>query len=263
MEDATDDISVITITRRRPELLPRAIASVRRQAHVSQHIVIVDACDETMRSLLESGAKDPRTILVYVSRRPWEHSGPGRSSQLRNLGVRMAGGSWIAFLDDDNQWEDAHLSSLRSVATEAGAAAAHSYRKVLTQAGEPYLEESFPWATSEEDGRRAYRQLVDLGVVEPGSCVRRDRVIPGIPLIDTSAWLLARDLLVETPFREDFTPADARAKRGEDDKLLADLLERRALIVCSELPTLRYYLGGYSNSDDGVEEGFSWATSAV
>jgi hypothetical protein len=84
-----------------------------------------------------------------------------------------------------------------------------------------------------------------------------------MPLIDTSAWLLARNLLVETPFREDFSPADADSKRGEDDKLLEDLLERRVRIVCSELPTLRYYLGGYSNSPEGADEEFSWATSTA
>lgn len=259
------DISVITITRRRPELLRRAIASVGRQAHVAEHIIVVDACSATMAFLVADDRlarlrSDHAEILVHASRSVGDHSGPGRSARLRNVGVSIASASWVAFLDDDNEWEPDHLSSLRAVATRTGSRAAHSQRQVFTREGLPYLEESFPWAPSEREGKRVYRELLSLGIVERGSCIRRDRLIEGMPLIDTSSWLLSRTLLEETPFCEEFTQQDEIERRGEDDKLLESLIERHEKIVCSDRATLRYYLGGYSNSSTGRDTEFSWST---
>jgi hypothetical protein len=77
--------------------------------------------------------------------------------------------------------------------------------------------------------------------------------------VDTSAWLLARSLLLEIPFRDDFTDLDGETRTGEDDKLLADLINRREPIACSHKATLRYYLGGYSNNRNETFGGpFVW-----
>jgi len=52
-----DSITVITVTRNRPQLLERAILSVRSQdypGHV-MHLIIVDDCNQTVHALEEIG----------------------------------------------------------------------------------------------------------------------------------------------------------------------------------------------------------------
>lgn len=244
-------ISVITLTRYRPIEVRRAILSVQRQIEsAAEHIILVDGDHEIEKSVKEfvnSNAIDQCKVHL-VTRTPNDISGPGRSSVLRNLGIQMAKNPWIAFLDDDNEWLPEHLSSLKTLAYQNDSPAVYSEVTLLTSTGEPYLEHRWPWASSDEEAEHKYWQLVEQGVLVPGSNVIYDRPeVRDVP-VDTSAWLLDRDLLLSNPFQEKYSIDDARTLTSEDDKLFYSLLKRGIRLACTYQPTLLYYLGGYSNS---------------
>lgn len=258
-----ETLTVITLTRRRPVLVQRAIRSVQAQRtrHAVSHVVLVDDCPRTVATLASAAVGRPDLEIVPMPRQPHEVSGPARSSRLRNFGVRRAASRWIAFLDDDNEWAADHIQSLLECALANRVRAAHSHVGLLNEDGSPYLRPAWPWANSEAEAERLYRHYVEKGICAPGSNVIGDRPDLLDPAVDTSAWLLARQLLLEVPFEERFTQSDAEGLIGEDDKLFQALISRREPIACTRRATLRYYLGGYSNNRAGiVDETFSWAT---
>jgi glycosyltransferase involved in cell wall biosynthesis len=261
-----ESVTVITLTRRRPLLVQRAIKSVQAQetVHSVHHLILVDDCPET-RTLLDSvTGRHPNIEVLYMAREPHEVSGPGRSSRLRNFGVRRSADRWIAQLDDDNEWTADHLDLLIECAVGHAVRAVYSQLSLLNQDGTPYLAPLWPWARSQAEARDIYQDYVAKGICTPGSNIVRDR--PGVldEPVDTNAWLLSRELLLEVPFEERFTDSDARNLVGEDDKLFWTLVERREPIVCTRKATLRYYLGGYSNNPAGkTDESFSWATDGA
>lgn len=248
-------ITVVTVTRARPHLLTRAMQSVRDQYYAGEmeHLIMVDDCDATYTFLRQRSPLPGNVRSVVVSRSVTDVSGPGRSSRLRNLAVRISNARWIAFLDDDNEWTREHLISLLSCARRTGHRAVHSQMVILNPDGSPYLEQRSPWSRDPTSGRIEYARMLAAEVVTIGSGVRRDRLDPpGTPdpvvSVDTNEWLLARDLLLELPFRDEFNAADEAALIGEDDKFAVDLRARGIPVSCTGKPTLRYYLGGYSNN---------------
>lgn len=256
-------VTVITLTRHRPHLVQRAIRSVQAQQAQEpvRHLVLVDECPRTMAALEPAGVLPAGVEVRYMPRGPGEVSGPGRSSRLRNLGVRRSAGPWIAFLDDDNEWTADHLQTLLERARETGVRACYSEVSLLNPDGSPYLEPRWPWAHTPAEAERLYQEYLAKGICVAGSNVIRDR--PGVFEVptDTSSWLLARELLLEVPFAEEFTEDDACNIVGEDDKLFWALVARGEPMVCTARPTLRYYLGGYSNNPHGkTDETFSWSS---
>ncbi|MBI1265313.1 MAG: glycosyltransferase [Alphaproteobacteria bacterium] len=270
MTEPAPEISVITITRTRPQLLARAMAAVERARDEAalEHRILVDACDATA-AMLRAHPPAAHRVWRVVTRQPHEHSGPGRSSLLRNMGVAEARGRYIAFLDDDNDWETGHLSSLLALARASGARAVHSSLQMFHRDGRPWRVDRVPWARDAAAGRARFAELVALGVCAWGSNVFHDRADPpdrpdGARTVDTGAWLIERRLLLEIPFRTAFTQADADALTGEDDKLLADLLAAGVRPPSTGLATLRYYTGGYSNRFDApFDDSFSWRSEAA
>lgn len=260
------EISVITLTRYRPIEVQRAIWSVQNQTEpAAEHIVLVDGdpqIEESVKEFIDSNGVD-RCKVHLVSRISSDTSGPGRASVLRNIGINMAANPWIAFLDDDNEWLPNHLASLKALACRCDSPAVYSEVSLLTATGKPYLEHKWPWAHTHEEAERKYWDYVAQGVLIPGSNVIHDRPeVRDVP-VDTSAWLLDRELLLSMPFQENFSIDDARTLTSEDDKLFYSLLERGVRLACTNQPTLLYYLGGYSNTGTTVwtNEAIEWSNT--
>lgn len=251
----TTAITVITVTRARPALLLRAIESVCRQDYRGrlEHLILIDECPVTTAVLHTVARQVPGLSWRQIPRSPHERSGPPRLARLRNAAVRLAATPWVAFLDDDNQYEESHLSSLLACAQATGFPAVHSERTLQHPDGSPYLEPRMPWERDPAEGRRIYAQLRDKGVFVPGSNVVHDRADPqGHPapvrMVDTSEWLFSRELLLDILFCEQYSLADWEQVIPEDNKLLRRLIAERVPIASSRLPTLSYRLGGYSNA---------------
>ncbi len=105
---STPRVSVVIPTHRRPELLCRAIRSVLAQTFSSLEVVIVDdngvghpQQTKTQRLLTET-FDDPRIRYIV-------NHGESGGSGARNTGIHHATAGYIAFLDDDEDWEPEKL----------------------------------------------------------------------------------------------------------------------------------------------------------
>jgi hypothetical protein len=92
--------------------------------------------------------------------------------------------------------------------------------------------------------------MVELGIATPGSNILRDRVryeADGAVGVDAGEWLVRTELARRVPFPDTFSTEDWIRVVPEDTKFLRLLLNSGVIPVCSEIPTLRYNLGGMSN----------------
>lgn len=89
--------SVITPSFRRCELLRRNIKSLVNQTFDNyEHIIVDDACDSATFNLIKE-INDPR--IVYLS-----HSLQQGAAASYNTGIKSSKGSYILFLDDDDEY---------------------------------------------------------------------------------------------------------------------------------------------------------------
>jgi glycosyltransferase involved in cell wall biosynthesis len=88
--------SVIIPVYNRADLLQRAIRSVLAQTFANYQIVVVD--DGSLEPVATALAEVPAGKLKYVKI-------PNMGAAIaRNVGIGLAGGEWIAFLDSDDAW---------------------------------------------------------------------------------------------------------------------------------------------------------------
>lgn len=254
-EKSNQDVTVITVTRHRPKILQRAISSIQKQSYSLGnivHLILVDGCFETW-AFMNSVSPLPRTYFHLCERTPEDKSGPGRLAKLRNQGVGLSNSQWVCFLDDDNEYMPDHIETLVKCALQSNCRAVHSHLQLLTKNGNLYLETRLPWSQDPIEGQLEYKKLRDRGVFQEGSNIVRDRVDPldvddPVRTVDTGEWLFERTLLLEYPFPEEYSDEDWVSMTTEDDKLMQLLVENRIKIACTGKPTLKYYLGGYSNT---------------
>lgn len=276
-----DPITVITVSSGRRNLLRRAIHSVRAQDYAGPitHLVVGDDCAEQLAGLeAEVGPPNPagpeRSLRIEVVQRPPDERGPNsadrgsvypRLARLLNVGIARAVTPWVAFLDDDNEYEPDHLSSLRRFAAARGLGAVHSARAVVWADGSPYLEPFFPGAPDAEEGARLYRLMCKRGVWVEGTNILKDRADcdqdgfrnstvmaddDPIFLVDQNLWLVSREILQRYPVPEDFTQAEIDANTCPDDKMLEALMRNGVAFESTDRPSVRYYLGGISNGGE-------------
>lgn len=109
-------ISVITPTWQRHEaLLHGAIPAVANQTGVTvEHIVVSDGLDFELERLVP-GSVRYFELPFHDVKKHW-------GSPARNFGLAKARGDYIAYLDDDDDWEPDHLETmLAALESDAGA----------------------------------------------------------------------------------------------------------------------------------------------
>lgn len=97
--------SVIVPTHDRPLLLRRTLASLIAQTHADFQVVVVADSAAYVPPYQELHALHGRFTYVIRSGEP----GPAAS---RNLGLQVAEGDYIVFLDDDDTFQPGHLAAL-------------------------------------------------------------------------------------------------------------------------------------------------------
>ncbi|MGH3926016.1 MAG: glycosyltransferase family 2 protein, partial [Pseudonocardiaceae bacterium] len=151
-------ITVLTVTRR-IEALDRCIDSVQVQVYDGPivHQFVVDGTEEIVTHLTERALSSRIPIrCAFMPRSSGDADGPARLAVLRNAAVHLAESDYVAFLDDDNQWESHHLRSLWSTIVAEGVDIAHTERKLFNQDGSPYSASEFPWGRDEVSRRAIY-----------------------------------------------------------------------------------------------------------
>ncbi len=98
------NFSVIIPTYNRPVMLKRAVESVRAQSYEDFELIIVDDGSEDTVGEFIKGLSNDKTTSVHME----NNSG---SAAARNAGLDQAQGSYIAFLDDDDEYQNIFLDN--------------------------------------------------------------------------------------------------------------------------------------------------------
>jgi glycosyltransferase involved in cell wall biosynthesis len=109
----TSEFSIITPTCRRPELLRRSIQSVLNQTFTDFELIIVDDANDTETSELVKSFGDKRIIFS-------QHTKPLGAAGGYNSGIEIAGGKFILFLDDDDEYYPQMLEKVHEYFTKGG-----------------------------------------------------------------------------------------------------------------------------------------------
>jgi glycosyltransferase involved in cell wall biosynthesis len=91
-------ISVIIPTYNRAHLIGETIESVRAQTFDNWELIVIDDGSTDNTATLVKAFVDERIRYIYVN-----HC--GLIGKVRNIGLRLATGAFIAFLDSDDLWE--------------------------------------------------------------------------------------------------------------------------------------------------------------
>lgn len=106
-------LSIVIPTYRRPEKLRRALESIGSAVNVNFEIVVIDDCPD--------GSGSP--VAQHHGARYVHKAGVDRGQSFsRNIGLLLARGQWIVFLDDDDFFLPGGLNNLIEVAVRSGAA---------------------------------------------------------------------------------------------------------------------------------------------
>lgn len=135
------DVTVVIPTTGRGRGLTSAVESVLAQRGPrAKLVVVVDgaATDEGDRRTLEQ--LDSSDLVIRVS-------GVGNPAVVRNIGLGLSGTPWVAFLDDDDSWEQDKLSQQLDAARSAGRptlVASNAWRVVEGRTQGMYLQDLPP-----------------------------------------------------------------------------------------------------------------------
>ena len=250
-----NSITVVTLTNNRIQFLLRAIESVNKQNYYGRitHLILIDDCEATRKFLEENKFTSNHDFQWKYIKRDTDHQHiSSRLSRIRNIGINLARSNWICFLDDDNEFEPDHLSSLVKCATRTGCQAVYSWERIFWRDGSPYLVQEMPWCRNAEDRVKNYQFLTELGVFQPGTNISRDRADScdhenPVWTVDMGEWLFECALLKKYPFPEDYSELDWKDLTTEDDKLMKLIIDNKIQVACSEQVTFKYYLGGFTS----------------
>lgn len=104
-------VSVVIPTYNRARLVQEAVASVLAQSYRPLELIVVDDGSTDTTGAALAGRPEVRVLSQ-------PHTGmPG---QVRNAGVRLARGEYLAFLDSDDLWQPPKLERQVAAATAAG-----------------------------------------------------------------------------------------------------------------------------------------------
>jgi cellulose synthase/poly-beta-1,6-N-acetylglucosamine synthase-like glycosyltransferase len=245
-------VEIVVLTRDRPDEARQAVASLWDQWYDGPLRIVVCVDDGAARGMLGAGhgpaAAGERRVVVRPAPAQDVADTSERLARIRNWAVGQCAAELVGFLDDDNVALPDHVGLLVSALDRTGADAAHSARRILGPDGVPWYGDRFPW--SAEDDEATVEAWWARRVLHPGSDLLSDRaVLPdgSLGMVDTSCWLLRRELLRRIPFPDRRSAADVAALRTEDDLLLERLVAHGAAIASTTTPTVLYRLGGYSN----------------
>jgi glycosyltransferase involved in cell wall biosynthesis len=197
-------ISVVIPARDRAETLARSLESVARQTVPVLEVVVVDdgSEDDTAAVARRHGA----TVLTHDVARG--------SGEARNTGIRAAAGTWVAFLDSDDEWLPSHVETF------------------LAQVGDNILV-----STRAVDSLGANRGYLGsrVATLDPPRCF-----VPEMPVV-TSGCFVRRDKLLAAGLFRDFP-------RAQDLDMWARVLEHGPGVALPDT-TVRYLI-----TDSGLSE---------
>jgi teichuronic acid biosynthesis glycosyltransferase TuaG len=170
-------VSVVIPCHDSARYIGATLESVLAQTYRNIEVVVVDdgSADATVAVVTDHAARDRRISMVQL---PRNHGAPAHP---RNIGVKVATGAWIAFLDADDLWHPRKLEYQMNVLAQTGA------RMCSTE-------------------MRDFRSMDEVVMTDPAS-VRTQRISLRMQLMKyrtpTSSIVVERMWMLEHPFNED------------------------------------------------------------
>ena len=167
------NVSVIIPTYNRKNLLKRALHSVGSQTFVPHEIIVVDdgSSDGTKDWVLE---RFPYVRYIYQ-----DNSGV---SSARNAGIKEAKGSWIAFLDSDDEWMPNKLEQQKGVI--------NSFQEAwLCHTNEIWIRNGVrvnQMKKHQKYGGNVFENCLDICRISPSSVLIKKEVFEMVGLFDES-----------------------------------------------------------------------------
>ena len=173
MDNSILNVSVIIPTYNRKNLLKRALNSVSSQTFVPQEIIVVDdgSSDGTKDWVLE--------MFPYVRYIYQDNSGV---SSARNAGIKEAKGSWIAFLDSDDEWMPDKLEKQERAIND-------SKEAWLCHTNEVWVRNSVrvnQMKKHQKYGGYVFENCLDICRISPSSVLIKKEVFEMVGLFDES-----------------------------------------------------------------------------
>ena len=164
-------VSVVIATHNRAHTLSRALDSVLAQSQPVHEVILVD-----------DGSEDHTPALV-ASRYPQVTTirQPNRGvSSARNVGIRQASGTWIAFLDADDQWlPDKVAMQLAAIQSQPQCRIVHS-NEIWIRNGVRIN----PARRHEKSGGWIFQRCLPLCVISPSSVIIHREVFEAVGCFD-------------------------------------------------------------------------------
>lgn len=219
-------ISVVMPAYNCERYLDPAVESVLAQSYGAWELLLLDDCstDGTWERIQELSQRDPRIRAVQNQR----NLGVGAT---RNLGVSLAQGDWIAFLDSDDLWRPDKLEKqLALLRDEPQARLLFTASGFITEEGEPL---SYILHVPQ---RIARRQLLRQN------------------LLSCSSVMVRRELLLQYPF-------PAKSMMHEDFAVWLQILAEEPFAYGVDEPLLIYRRSGSSKSANKLKAArMNWNT---
>ena len=173
MDNSVLNVSVIIPTYNRKNLLKRALHSASSQTFVPQEIIVVDdgSSDGTKDWVLE---RFPYVRYIYQ-----DNSGV---SSARNAGIKEAKGSWIAFLDSDDEWMPDKLEKQETAIND-------SKEAWLCHTNEVWVRNSVrvnQMKKHQKYGGYVFENCLDICRISPSSVLIKKEVFEMVGLFDES-----------------------------------------------------------------------------
>ena len=130
------NVSVVIPSYNAEDFIADAIASVLFQTYTDFEVIVVDDCsaDRTAEIARTISHQDSRVRVVELSENFGGPAGP------RNIGVSIASGRWICFLDADDVWHPRKLSVQLNILRETGAEFCSTYWIRFRDEPDPYAD---------------------------------------------------------------------------------------------------------------------------
>jgi succinoglycan biosynthesis protein ExoO len=214
-------VSVVAPAYNASSSIARAVRSVLGQSHENLELIVVNDCssDETAAAALEAGHGDARLRVVSTE----ENQGP---SHARNLGISLASGTWITFLDADDVYLPSRVERMLAVAARHDADLVADNQELL-----------------QESSLQSVGRLIDLDV--GAMPISFDEFVTHNIPPQHRTWGLFKPFVERSFLTTNAISYDEQLHFGEDFVFLAECFLHGARVVLCADATYGYTLARY------------------
>lgn len=165
-------VSIIIPTYNRKELLKEAIDSVLNQTYGHFELLIIDDGSEDGSAEIIATYTDPRITYIFQP-----HQGVSRA---RNQGIKVAQGSYIAFLDSDDLWLPAKLERQVSLLEQERCYPLVHCEEIWIRKGRRVN----PQKKHQKYGGDVFEKALPLCIISPSAALLRRELLEEVGLFD-------------------------------------------------------------------------------